>query len=234
MFGTDFTIYVAAVNDDIHADRLHTPRQAADALRRLLAGAQLAVVECVFFSHGKRREIGHDDIRSGGKPAFASVRENGSEGGRSREQQLRLHEPQQREQVDRLLRRSCGSVAKGCVLLGDERADAAHRRAEGLDEFKVLSERFGRLERRADHKAAAGLKTDFLQIMQAAHTVFERHFRRMQLFIVRSVRCLMPQQIAVCAGGKHGLVIFPRKFTERKRYCTVREFSLDAAYRAAD
>ena len=99
---------ISACGNNPAADRRHTARQAADALRRLLAGAQLAVVECVFFSHGKRREIGHDDIRSGGKPAFTSVREDGSEGGRSREQQLRLHEPQQREQVDRLLRRSCG------------------------------------------------------------------------------------------------------------------------------
>ena len=30
--------YVAAVDDDIRADRLHTPRQAADALCSLLAG----------------------------------------------------------------------------------------------------------------------------------------------------------------------------------------------------
>ncbi len=47
--------------------------------------------------------------------------------------------------------------------------------------FKVLSERFRCLERRADHKAAAGLEADVLQVAQTAHTVFERHFRRMQL-----------------------------------------------------
>ena len=113
-----------------------------------------------------------------------------------------------------IIRRAGREGGKRRRVVRDKRADAAHRRAEGFDEFKVLSERFRCLERRADHKAAAGLEADVLQVAQTAHTVFERHFRRMQLFIVRPVCCLMPQQIAVCAGGKHGLVIFPRKFTE--------------------
>lgn len=126
------------------------------------------------------------------------------------------------------------SPPNGVSLCRNERADAAHGRVEGFDEFQIFCEGFGRLERRADHEAAADLKTDVLEVTQAAHSVVERHFRRVQLFVVRLVRGFVPQQIAVGARLEHGLIRLARELAERQRDRAVGELRLDAAHRAAD
>ena len=92
-------------------------------------------------------------------------------------------------------------------MVRDERPHAAHIRLKRLDELQILRQRPRRLAGRAHHEPAARLEADRLQSPQAAHAVFKGHFMGVQFFIVRPVRRLMAQQVAVRARLVHAAVI---------------------------
>ena len=95
-------------------------------------------------------------------------------------------------------------------MVGDEGADAAHMRLEGLNEFQVLGQTGRSLVGRAYHKAAAHLEADVLQVLEALHPVCKGHGSGVELLIMRLVRRLVAEQVAVCPGVIEGLVICPR------------------------
>ena len=61
----------------------------------------------------------------------------GAEGGGRGKKNVRLDEPDDREEIDCHIRRTCRIIAERRVLLRDERTDAAHFRREFLDKPEI-------------------------------------------------------------------------------------------------
>ena len=111
--------------------------------------------------------------------------------------------------------------------MGQERADAHHLRLEVLQQAEVLHEAAARLPGRADHESRAGLEADRLEVAQAAQAVFQGELRRVQPGVVVRVRRLVPEEVAVCAGGKEPLVAGPAALADGERDGAVRERGAD-------
>ena len=116
----------------------------------------------------------------------------------------------------------------------DEGADADHLRLEIMHIKQILHDVFNGLEGRAHHNAAAHLIADLLELVETALAVLNRQLGRMQLSVVRGVRGLLPQQIAVRAGTVPGLVACPRPLADGERHRAVRVAALDLPHEGGD
>ena len=119
-------------------------------------------------------------------------------------------------------------------MVGDEGADAAHMRLEGLNEFQVLGQTGRGLVGRAYHKAAAHLEADVLQVLEALHPVCKGHGSGVELLIMRLVRRLVAEQVAVCTGVKHLLVLLSAVLAQRESHGAVWVARLDGGHQGAD
>ena len=125
-----------------------------------------------------------------------------------------MYDPDDRQQEAGELRSAGTEAGKWRRMVRYERADAAHVRPEGFDEFKILRKLQGGLVRRSDHHAASDLVTGIAEIPQAAHPVVIGHVLRVELRVMVSVGGLVAEKIAVSPGFKQFPVTVSAPFPE--------------------
>ncbi len=115
-----------------------------------------------------------------------------------------------------------GLARKRRVMVRNKRAYADHLRAQPAQIAQVGRKRLRRLAGRADHEPGPHLIAELPELTQAPHTVFQCRRRGMQAGIVRGVRRLMPQQIAVRPGPPPCGVALFRMLAQRQGHRAVR------------
>ena len=146
---------------------------------------------------------------------------------------MRQHQPDNGQKPQSLLQRAGVMISQRSILVRNEGTNSAHIRGEFLNEFQILCQCFRRLPWGTHHKSAAHLISDFLQLHQALHTVVERHFCRMEFFVMSFISCLMAQKIPVGPCIVQFLVTFPGTFSYRERQRTVLVSLLDLSDQTA-
>ena len=193
------------------------------------AGADLIVVEHVFFPDGPGGEIGHADIGAGPDAHFPALGVDGGESRGGREEHIGEHEPDDAQQKHRQFQTARRFPAQGGVAVRNKGADAHHLRAEIMEEQQVLGKVPGGLAGGAHHEAAAHLIAKVFQIPEATHAVFQGQILRMQTGVVVGVRRFVAQEVSVRSRRPPPGVGFFRMFAHGEGDGAVGEFSLDGA-----
>ena len=120
---------VASIYNDSITDPLDPLFQGVAALGGFFAGADLIVVEHIFFPDGPGGQIGHADIRARPDAHFPSIGMDGGESRGGREEYIGQHQPDDAQQEHRQLQTSRRFTAQGGVTVGDEWADAQDRKS---------------------------------------------------------------------------------------------------------
>ena len=90
------------------------------------------------------------------------------------------------------------------------------------------------LSRRADHKTAANLISEFSQVEKAAHSVFVAHALRMEKGVVVRVCRFVAQEISVSTGGPQHFVAFEASFSQGQGDCAVRKLCFQTENKVAE
>ena len=147
---------------------------------------------------------------------------NGSQGSRRRQEHLRMHEPDDRQQMQGVLKASPVMIAEGCICVRDKGTNADHMGPEGMHEIQVIKQVPDRLEGTSDHHPASHLKTDVSEVFQAPDTVFDRQFSRMEPAVMFRVDGLVTKKISLRAGCKKGFITAARLLSYGQGHRTVR------------
>ena len=143
------------------------------------------------------------------------------------------HQPQDRQQMQRVLQRPRRFVPELGVLMGNKRPDADHMRLELLHKPDVLNDISRGLIGGADHDPAAHLIADVLEIPQAALAVFNAQLRGMEHAVVCGIGRLLPQKIPLRSGIKIRLIALPAFLPDGQGNGAVRMVSMDLRYQLA-
>ena len=221
---------VAPAHNHPVADGFNALRQSVPALGGFLAGADLIVVEGVFFANRHGRQVRHAHVGARQNALFPALGMDGSQGCGGRQEHRRQHQADDTKQEQSQLQAALRGVTEGGVAMGDEWTDAHHLGLQVMKEQQVLGDAVRGLPGGANHKAAAHLVADVFQIPQAPHPVVEGQVFGVQAGVMRRVRRFMAQKVPVCPCRLPALIDLPGVLAHGERDGAFRVLRFDGAH----
>ena len=132
-----------------------------------------------------------------------------------------MHQPEDGKKFQGQFLTAGRFVGKGGGMVRQERTDADHFGAEGLDEEEVFHQVVEVLSRTANHDAGSRLVADVLQVLQALPAMEGGHFCRMEVAVMNFVERFVTEQVPVGSCPEEAFVSLAALFTQRQGDGTV-------------